>query len=1224
MHAEQLPCHAYRFDRFVLDLRRGALLALDGVELPLRPKSFALLQLFVENAGRLLDRDTIMGTVWPDVFVTDDSITQCVGDIRRALGDEAQRLLRTVPRRGYLFAAKVSRAEPPLEETPGAGPWASTDQPATPAPPSAPSGRGAAQDRRNAPGEPVARSDPEAAPSLIGFSGQEPLPGSERRHLTVLACDLVNSTGLLERMDPEDAGAVMRAFLQRCATVITGCGGHVAVHTGDGMVAYFGYPHAREDAAERSVRAGLALVDAAATLETGPDCALQLRVGIATGLVVNDRIGEGTLGQLAVGRPLNLAARLQALARPAAVVIADTTRCLVGGLFALEDLGCHALKGFTEPVRAWRVIGEGMAESRFEALRGASLAPLVGRGHELSLLLDRWRQARAGEGQVVLLAGEPGIGKSRLIQALRDRLAGEPHTYLGHYCSPFHQDSPLWPVIAQLERAANFAHGDGPEQKLAKLETLLAQGLHAHGREDIAQIAPLFSSLLSIPSNGRSPSLDMSPQLQRDRTLATLVDRLAGLATNQPVLLIWEDAHWADPTSLELLELAIDRLQNLPVLALVTFRPEFDPTWPGHTHITQLTLNRLNRRCCSQLVAGLTGGKLLPAVVLDQIVARAEGVPLFVEELTKTVLEAALLREEDNGYELKGLLPTAEIPATLQDSLMARLDRLAPVKEIAKVAAVIGQEFSYELLAAVASWEKDLNEALRRLVAAELIFPRRVGSEATYVFKHALVRDAAYATLLRSTRRHLHARIATALENQFQQSEMQLELLAYHYSKAGLAGKAIGYWLKAGQLALARSATAEAVALLNKGLNLLCEMSEDPDRHRLELDLHVALGGALIVAKGFAAPETGRLWARARALCRKVPGSPRVAKVLFGQFVFHLVRAELDAALEIAKEVLHLAEGRQDVVLHLMGHRCVGIALLFLGDLVKSRKHLEQALALYDPRQHQSLAIEYIFNPRLICLCHLSLVLFVLGYPDQALQFSGEAIRDAQKLRHPNSLAHPLLFNCILCHLLGDGQGTRDRAEALLTLATEQSFPFWSAAARIIQSSVLVSENQVEERLATMCGSLADFTATGSRLFLPYFSALVAGLDRAGKLAEGDLMNAAVQAEQTGEHRWMRARTAKAARNSRSNTRVSLMFAAVAAQATGTPSPVVAMGYLVPACRGRSDWARSGYRPAWPAPSRCRGSGSDRRATGRPAPRGLAPTRRCPPIAPDGGVRSSC
>jgi class 3 adenylate cyclase/DNA-binding winged helix-turn-helix (wHTH) protein len=693
MDAEKLPYRAYRFDHFVLDLNRGALLALDGTELPLRPKSFALLQLLLENAGRLLNRDTIMEAVWPDVFVTDDSITQCVGDIRRALGDDAQRLLRTIPRRGYLFTVEVACAGPamvvPEELTQRLIGQATV--PVLPLTPLENQPRQVCLD--NLPEDLVGHPSPNGAPGQTELIGLPLAPGAERRQLTVLVCDLVGSTTLCEQLDPEDFSSIICVFLEKCAAVITRCHGHVARYMGDGVLAYFGYPQAREDAAERSVRAGLAIVEEIGKLKPGSDLTLQVRVSIATGLVVNDQIGETAQGQVAVGKPLNLAARLQVIAEPGTVIIADSTRRLVGELFALEDLGSHPLKGFTAPVQAWRVTGDGVAGSRFEALRGARLTPLVGRSQELILLLDRWEQAKEGEGQVVLLAGEPGIGKSRLVQALRDRLADEPHAYQGYYCSPYYRDSPLQPVIAHLERAANFTHGDGPGQKLVKLESLLAQG-----KIDVTRAAPLISSLLSVPSDGRYPPLDLTPQLQRKRTLAALVDQLAGLTTHRPVLLVWEDAHWADPTSLELLGLVIDRLQNLPVLAVVTFRPEFAPPWPGHTHVTWLRLNRLSRRCCSQLVAGLTGSKSLPVVVLDQIVAKAEGVPLFVEELTKVVLEAGLLREEGNGYELKGLLPPAEIPATLQDSLAARLDRLAPVKEIAQVAAVIGREFSHELL----------------------------------------------------------------------------------------------------------------------------------------------------------------------------------------------------------------------------------------------------------------------------------------------------------------------------------------------------------------------------------------------------------------------------------------------------------------------------------------------------------------------------------------------
>jgi predicted ATPase len=455
------------------------------------------------------------------------------------------------------------------------------------------------------------------------------------------------------------------------------------------------------------------------------------------------------------------------------------------------------------------VTGEGVAQSRFEALRGARLTPLVGRRQELTLLLDRWEQAQEGEGQVVLLAGEPGIGKSRLVQALRDQLADEPHIHVAYNCSSHRRDSPLRPVIAQLERAASFSRGDDPGQKLAKLEALLAQG-----SEDVGRAASLIASLLSIPNGGRYSPLDMSPQLQRKRTLTALVNHLAGLAAHRPVLLCWEDAHWADPTSLELLGLAIDRLQRLPVLALVTFRPEFAPPWPSHTHVTSLMLNRLGRRRCGRLVAELTEGRSLPVEVLDQIVARAEGVPLFVEELTKAVLESGLLREEDDRYELEGPLPSVAVPATLQDSLMARLHRLAPIKEIAQVAAVIGREFSHELLAAIVSREEEeLDQALHQLIAAELVFRRGALPETTYVFKHALVRDAAYASLLKSKRQQLHARVAQVLEERFAPAvEAEPDVLAYHWTEADQSEKAAAYRLKAAERALARSATAEAVA----------------------------------------------------------------------------------------------------------------------------------------------------------------------------------------------------------------------------------------------------------------------------------------------------------------------------------------------------------------------------------------------------------------------------
>ena len=693
---------------------------------------------------------------------------------------------------------------------------------------------------------------------------------------------------------------------------------------GDGVLAYFGYPHAREDAAERAVRAGLAIVEAAAELKTGPDLALQLRVGIATGLVVNDQIGEGAQGQVTVGKPLNLAARLQAIAEPGTVVIADSTRRLVGGLFALEDLGCHALKGFTAPVQAWRVTGEGMAESRFEALHGASLTPLVGRGQELTLLLDRWEQAKEGEGQVVLLAGEPGIGKSRLVQALRDRLADEPHVHLGYYCSPHRRDSPLRPVIAQLERAASFSRGDDPGQKLAKLEALLAQG-----SEDVARVAPLIASLLSIPSGGRYPPLDMSPQLQRERTLAALVDQLAGLAAHRPVLLVWEDVHWADPTSLELLGLAIDRLQSLPVLALVTFRPEFAPPWPGHTHVTWLTLNRLSRRRCGRLVAGLTGGKSLPAVVLDQIVAKAEGVPLFVEELTKAVLEFGAAPGGGRPLRARGPAAAAGGPGDV-----AGLADGPPRPPRSGQGGSPGRRGHRPgvLPRAAGGGRLPGGEGARRGAAPAgrggAGLPRGVRSEATYVFKHALVRDAAYASLLSTKRQQLHGRIAQVLEELFPDAvEAYPELLAHHCAQAGMVEKAVGYWGKAGRQAIARSAMAEAAGHLRQALELLPVLPETPVRWQQELDLQTAWEPHWPLPRVIPRRETGEAFRRARTLCEELGDTPQTRPDRQRPVPVSSHRGEIDAALACLPRDCYAGRDESAALRRAAAHRLIGATL---------------------------------------------------------------------------------------------------------------------------------------------------------------------------------------------------------------------------------------------------------------------------------------------------------
>ena len=627
----------------------------------------------------------------------------------------------------------------------------------------------------------------------------------------------------------------------------------VAQYLGDGVLAYFGYPAAHEDDAERAVRAGLAILDVVGTLKPAPGVTLQARIGVASGVVVvGDLVREGvTQENAAIGETTNQAARLQSLAEPNTIVISPETHRLIGALFEYRDLGHHSLKGFAEPVHVRQVLRASNLESRFEA-RQQTASPLLGREEDLDLLVRRWQQAKTGEGRVVLITGEPGIGKSRLTRALLERLQAEPHTRLQYHCSPHHQDSALHPVISQLVRAAGIEREDSADQKLAKLEAVLAPTA-----ENLNETVALLAPLLSIPLGPQYAPLDLSPQRRKERTLRAFLGQLEALATQQPVLMILEDAHWIDPTSLELFSLTIERIASLPVLLVITARPEFAPPWPGHTYISTLTLNRLGRHEGEALAFSIAKGKALPPEVLNQIIAHTDGVPLFVEELTKTVLESGLLDDAGDRYVLRGPLPSLAIPSTLHASLLARLDRLAAVKDVAQTAAAIGREFSYSLIAAVAGLpEQDLRAALAQLVAAELVFQRGVPPDAKYLFKHALVQDAAYASLVRSRRQQLHAQIARALEEQFPDVvASEPEVLAHHFTAAGLTERGVSYWQRAGQQASDRSANLEATRHFNTGIELLETLPDTPARAQQELTLHIALGAALIVVKGHASAE---------------------------------------------------------------------------------------------------------------------------------------------------------------------------------------------------------------------------------------------------------------------------------------------------------------------------------------------------------------------------------
>jgi class 3 adenylate cyclase/predicted ATPase len=942
---------------------------------------------------------------------------------------------------------------------------------------------------------------------------------AERRQLTVMFCDLVGSTALSARLDPEDLCEVVSAYHRCVAKIIAESDGFVSRYMGDGVLVYFGYPQAHEDDAERAVRAGLSAIDAVSRLDI-KSVKLQTRVGIATGLVVvGDLIGEGSAQeQSVVGETPNLAARLQTLAEPDTVVIAAGTRRLVGDLFEYHDLGAVEVKGIAAPVPAWQVLRPTAVASRFEALRGSALTRLIGRDEEIELLLRRWARAKVGDGQVVLISGEPGIGKSRITAELEERLEGKPHLRLRYFCSPYYQDSALFPFMDQLSRAAGFARDDPPAAKLGKLEALLTHA--APPDEDVA----LLADLLSLPASERHPLPNLTPQGKKEGTLGALIRQLDGLARQQPVVMVFEDAHWIDPTSRELLDLTVERVRTLPVLLIVTFRPEFQALWTGQPRVTVVALNRLDRRDRTALVEQIAGGKPLPDEVVDQIADRTDGVPLFVEEFTKSVLESGVLREEADRYVLDRPLPLLAIPTTLQDSLMARLDRLASVRHVAQIGAAIGREFSYALLRAVSRLsEGELEAALARLVASELVFQRGMPPDAVYSFKHALVQDAAHGGLLRSSRQQLHAQIADALEAHFPElMDSQPELLAQHYSEAGLVEKSVAYWGLAGRRSAARSAMAEAAAQLQKGLDQLALLPDNRQRQQQELEFWSSLGAALRFVKGQAAPEMGHAFARARELWERLGSPPEFLHIPYGQSIYHMYRGEFELAQRLDEDLLRLSRERGDSAGLVLGHDGSGRDLLLAGKFASARSHFEQVLAVYDPTSHRELVHQTGSHPQVVSQGYLGIALFCLGFPEQALARSSATIAEARTLAHPPSLAASLAMGARLLSFDGDSAALDERADQLIAVATEQGFPLYRALGTIYRGWVKVSTGDVAEGIYLLRNGSTAYRTTGAESRMPYYIALLArACEIAGQVDEAAtlLENALQIAEKIGE-RW--------------------------------------------------------------------------------------------------------
>ena len=896
-------------------------------------------------------------------------------------------------------------------------------------------------------------------------------------------------------MDPEDLREVISAYQKCVAEVVSRFDGFVAKYMGDGVLVYFGYPEAHEDDPERAVRAGLELIGAVSNLKTYT--ALQTRVGIATGLVVvGDLIGSGSAQEQAVvGKTPNLAARLQGVATPNMVIIAEGTRKLIGNLFELEEFEAKDLKGIAEPTRAWAALRPSSVDSRFEALHASVLTDLVGRQEELDLLVRRWSKAMAGEGQVVLLSGEAGIGKSRMTAALSDRLVMEPHTRLRYFCSPQHTDSALYPIIRQMERAAGFVHRDSAQTKLDKLDALLSQSFTPS--EDKA----LFAELLSLPNDRRYPQLELTPQQRRQRTLEALTRQTVALAEQRPLLMIFEDVHWIDPTSLEALGRGIDRIKAVGVLLIITHRPEFEPPWLERPYVTALTLNRLGEREIASMIDRVIGNNALPASIRQDIIERTDGIPLFVEEMTKAVLEA-----ESQGAAERAVagIPSSSIavPASLHASLMARLDRLGPAKEVAQIGAVIGREFSHALLAAVANKpEAELQSTLDRLVAAGLLFRQGVPPHATYLFKHALVQDAAYSTLLREPRRALHARIAETLESQFAEiTESQPELLARHCTEAGLIAKAVGLWGKAGQRSLERSALVEAIVQLTRALDQIATLPGTSALRREQIKLQVALITPLIHVKGYAAPETKAVIERARFLIQEAealgepPEDPLLMfSVLYGFWSASYVAFSGDVMRELAAQFLALAEKRGATVPLMIGHRLMGTSLLDTGNIAEGRVHFDRAIALYDPTEHRLLATRFGQDVGVVILSRRALALWLLGYPEAALADADKALKNAREIGQAATLMYAQVVTSLTLVHCGNYATANTQADEVVALADKMGTLFWKALGRISRACNLAQTGKASDAVQMFTSAITTYRSTGAAMVLPWYLSHLSG-----------------------------------------------------------------------------------------------------------------------------------
>jgi class 3 adenylate cyclase/predicted ATPase len=953
---------------------------------------------------------------------------------------------------------------------------------------------------------------------------------AERRQLTVMFVDLVGSTALSGRLDPEDMREVIAAYQQCCARLIAANGGFVAGYMGDGVLAYFGYPYAHEHDAERAVRTGLAIAEAAPKLKTAAQTPLHVRVGVATGIVViGDLFGSGDPREPAVvGETPNRAARLQRLAKPDGVVIAENARRILGDLFVLDELGRQEFEGAGGPMRVWAVLRESSKASRFDALHSGRLTPLVGREQEIGFLLRCWRKAEKGQGNVVVLSGEAGIGKSRLTAALLETLKGEPVVRLRYFCSPQHTDSAFYPIIGQMTRRAGLAREDDAKTTLDKLDKLLA--ISATTREEAA----LLADMLSLPSDGRYPELDLIPTLKRERTIEALTGRIEVVSRELPVLMILEDAHWADPSTLEAFGRVVDKIGSQRVLLVVTSRLESGAPWVGRPQVTKLTIDRLSPQAVLTLIDHVAaGGRPLAETVRQDIVDRSDCVPLFVEEITKAVLEAE--SEGAASFAAPSVQsPALAVPASLHASLMARLDRLGPAKGVAQVGAAIGRAFSHPMLALAAGLsERELNAALDRLLQSGLL--SRTGSppHATYLFKHALVQDAAYGTLLREPRRALHARIVDVLESQFADlTESEPELLARHCTEAGLVEKAARQWGKAGLRALARSALVEAKAQLARALAQIATLPSAPALRREETRLQIGLAQALMHIEGYAAPETRRAFEQARAFMEsaEAQGEPpedplTLFWVLYGFWAVNYVAFDESVVADLAARFLALAQERGATLPIMIGRRLVGCTLLSRGEIAASKAEFDRAIALYDPVEHPQAAARFAPDLRLMSICWGAVASWLLGYPDTARADLDRALAIARGTGRAIDLMVVLIGTQPTHIQSGNFATATAQLDEGLRLAREIGASFWKAMGAMFEGCVFAMTGEPAKAVSSIVSAIEPYRSTGATLFMPlYLSYLARAYAELGQFEDARRsIGEALATLQTTGTRWLEA-----------------------------------------------------------------------------------------------------